>query len=148
MQNAKFKSIHTEIRASLRRLLRESLAKFFILDSSFFIRSVPRIGIRDEVEFDVPDRIDEPIQTLVGIAKEGYAGNDQLPLAVPNRAANQSFIGVLRRRQGPVGAIDTGIESVGGRNGPERLVLAHIEERLGERIVGGVEWRRGKTWSQ
>ena len=43
-----------------------------------------RIGVSNEVKFGVLDSLDKAVQPGLRIVQEGLAGNDQLPLGVPN----------------------------------------------------------------
>ena len=41
------------------------------------------------MQLHVLDALDESIQTLGRVVEQGLAGNDQLPLAVPDRSPDQ-----------------------------------------------------------
>ena len=58
-------------------------------------RSVTRVGVRHEVKLDVRHGLDEAVEALLGVVEERLAGDDELPLAVPDRARDEAVVGVL-----------------------------------------------------
>ncbi|MBM3845130.1 MAG: serine/threonine protein kinase [Verrucomicrobia bacterium] len=106
----------------------------FMMDAPF--RSVPGIGVSDKVQFHVRHRAHEAVDSFVRIGEQFAAGNDDLPLAVPDRAADQPVVRELRALQTACRRIDARTEDAGGRHRPESLVLAHGERRLREGILG------------
>ena len=83
------------------------------------------------MEAHISHRANEPVQPLIRVPQQGVAGNDKFPMTIPNRAADQSRVGELRRDQCPTFSIEFKTEYGGGRNRTESLMLAYTKQRLG-----------------
>src|SRR5439155_16295649 len=80
-------------------------------------------GLKED--FDIADGGDEGLQALVRIEEESAAGNDQHPIGVPDRTADQAAIGGGLRR----------IEVAAVMIRPETGEAANVRENVAQRIV-------------
>ena len=75
-----------------------------------YVALVAGVGVGHQINLDVLHRADETVEAVIGVVQEFVAGNDQFPLAVPDRAADQPGVGIFRLLQRPAAPIDAPVE--------------------------------------